>query len=563
MKKKNGRKKAPRKRRPIKPSKPQALFSVYYKDGLENLARATAAVGWQNVSTGGTADVLEEAEIKYRTVKSITRFPEMLNGRVKTLHPNIYAAILAKLSKDHQAELDARGIGRTKLVCINLYPVWEALAIPGVSLAEVMELVDIGGVALIRAAAKNANNGVTVLCDPADYKCVIAMLEKDGKISEKLRLELARKAFRMTKRYDGLIEEWLAEQEGEPIKNMYLENGKPTRYGQNPHQSGCMFENPDDCSGDPLTIPNFRQLNGKAMSYTNFLDLDGAIRAVAQMCQAMKATTGKSPHVAAGMKHTNAAGAAVGFSSDPSDVTRKMLAGDPLAIFGGVVATTYTITREIAEILLDTARTDPMCYGKDRFLEVIAAPAFTQQAIELLRQKGNLRLMVNEALAEPTIAEGENMVSIRGAVLVEGRNTAVVTSETWEEADTGYVFTESGKLAGILAQAICQVSKSNTITLARCSDDLQLVWLVGNGTGQQSRVACCELAIKIAGAEAEDAVGASDAFFPAEDGPQTLIDAGVAGCISLSGSIAQARVVATCKKGKFVLALHQKRGFFH
>jgi phosphoribosylaminoimidazolecarboxamide formyltransferase/IMP cyclohydrolase len=269
------------------------------------------------------------------------------------------------------------------------------------------------------------------------------------------------------------------------------------------------------------------------------------------------------------MKHLNAAGASCGLGSDASLVTRKMLAGDPPAIFGGVVAVNYIVDSAIAEILLDTAREDPECHGKDRFLEVIAAPAFTPEALALLRSKGNLRLLVNEALAEPTIDMSQNWVKLRGKMLVEDRNTQVVTPDVWEQVTSKKVtgeFNQEQNLAGAFVWAICKSSKSNTITLAAYEiDELYglVIWIVGNGVGQQSRVACCQLASGKAGNLAKGAVAASDALFPATDGPEVLIDAGIVACVSISGSIKDKEVIATFEKAGVPLVFHNLRGFLH
>lgn len=544
-----------------KKRKRRALISVWDKKGIVGFSSALLTYGLDEiVSTGGTMTTIEAASIPCTSVEQVTGVAEMIGGRVKTLHHKILAGILAQKSDVYQAELDAKRIERFEVVCVDLYPFESTIAQPGVTVEEAIEKIDIGGVTLLRAAAKNHDDGLVVVCSQEGRRRVIEELRRYGEVSPILRRWLAIEAFQVTACYDAAIWQYLGSLQGKLSKAIFLTNGVECRYGSNPHQRGFIY----DILGEPYdscSLEHFQQLNGKEMSMNNWIDLDGALKALSQIYVALRKTVGKHPHVVAGVKHTNPAGASFSFQEDAAEATRKMLAGDPLAIFGGVIMTNYLVDLPIAEILLDTAREDPECDGKDRFLEIIAAPAFTSDALVLLRKKGNLRVLVNEALAMPTIAEGETFVKLRGKVVVEERNTAVVTPDTWE-FPTNWELTEEGERAGVLAQAVCQVSKSNTITLAYC-DDLEIGWIIKNATGQQSRVACCEMTVKDAGDEAEGAVGASDAFFPAEDGPETLMQAGVAGCITVQGSIADKRVIAICDKGDFALAMHDKRGFVH
>lgn len=353
---------------------------------------------------------------------------------------------------------------------------------------------------------------------------------------------------------------------GDEKLTIELTGGAQTRYGENPQQRGWFYK---DVEGepDPLGLDQFEKINGKEMSFNNYLDLNGALRTLCQIYVAIHQTTGKRPCVAVGVKHTNACGACFGISTAKKaehledSVTRHMLAGDPVAIFGGIVILNFRVDLEIAKILLDTAREDPACNGKDRFLEVIAAPAFTPHALRLLREKGNLRLLVNKALEEPTIEQGQSKVSVRQGMLVQDLNVSVVTPKTWRLA-TSYALRKQQELTAVFVQAVCQTSQSNTITLARC-DGAGLSYLVGNGVGQMSRVDCCRLAVEKAGKRARGAVAASDAFFPADDGPKVLIEAGVAGCISIEGSKADEQVIATFENDKVPLVLHDKRGFRH
>jgi phosphoribosylaminoimidazolecarboxamide formyltransferase/IMP cyclohydrolase len=511
----------------------RALISVYDKTGIETLAKGLAAAGVQIVSTGSTATRIAEAGVPVTAVEEVTEFPECLDGRVKTLHPRIHAGILAdRRLESHRAQLDELGIEPFDLVVVNLYP-FAATVASGASEGEIVEQIDIGGPSMVRAAAKN-HPSVAVVVDPAGYDAALDAVREGGFTLEQRRA-LAAKAFRHTADYDIHVASWMGnvlapddDGSGFPawMAASYERIGT-LRYGENPHQSAAVY-------GDPLVpggLAHARQLHGKAMSYNNYVDADAAVRAAYDHAGTAVAV----------IKHANPCGIAV--ADSVAEAHRKAHATDPVSAYGGVFATNATVTveaaRQIAEI----------------FTEVVVAPAFEREAIEILQAKKNLRIL--EVVHAPLAGEARR---ISGGLLVQAADAIDApgdSASTWTQVAGDPVPAET--LADLeFAWRSCRSVKSNAILLAKDGA------AVGIGMGQVNRVDSCRLAVERAGADrAEGSVGASDAFFPFADGLQVLIDAGVTAVVSPGGSIRDSEVIAAANAAGMALFHTGTRHFFH
>jgi phosphoribosylaminoimidazolecarboxamide formyltransferase/IMP cyclohydrolase len=480
----------------------RALLSVFYKDGVVELARALAEAGAELLSTGGTMRALVEAGLPVTEVADYTGFPEMMDGRVKTLHPKIHGGLLARRDDpSHVGAMEQHGIGPIDLVCVNLYPFEETVAAGG-SREEVIEKIDIGGPSMLRSAAKN-HDGVAVVCDPADYE-VVADEIRAGGTTLPLRRALARKVFERTAEYDAAIGRWFADQAGAGL-----------RYCENPHQGAGFYPDPArDGLGGARVLPG-----GKELSYNNWLDLDGAVGAVNDL---------PAP-AAVVVKHTNPCGAALADSA--SAALERAWDGDPLSAFGSVIALNAPVDLACAEFLA----------GPGHFVEVLAAPSIDADAVELLRTKPkwgkNVRLVEVPDLGTPRAQLEARRVW--GGTLVQGSDD---TSAFTEELKTaGSVAVPAGRESDLrLAQTIVKHLKSNAVCLVK--DGM----LVGAGAGQMSRVDSCRIAVEKAGERARGAVAGSDAFFPFPDGPEALAAAGVVAIAQPGGSVKDGEVTAAC-----------------
>ena len=511
----------------------RALVSVYDKTGLDELARALGAAGVEIVSTGSTAARIAAAGVAVTPVEQLTGFPECLDGRVKTLHPLIHAGILAdRRLESHRAQLEQLDIEPFDLVIVNLYP-FAATVASGAGQDDVVEQIDIGGPSMVRAAAKN-HPSVAVVVNPADYAAV-AKAVAEGGFTLAQRQALAAKAFRHTADYDLAVASWMGnvvapddEGSGFPAwMGASYERLGTLRYGENPHQPAAVY-------GDPLTpggLAHARQLHGKEMSYNNYVDADAAVRAAYDHAE---------PAVAV-IKHANPCGIAVG--ADIAEAHRRAHATDPISAYGGVIAANRTITasaaRQIAEI----------------FTEVVVAPSFTADAIEILATKKNLRIL--EVAHVPLGAEwrrisGGVLVQVSDAIDAPGDSAAAWTQVAGAAVDQAV-------LADLeFAWRACRSVKSNAILLAHEGAAM------GIGMGQVNRVDSCRLAVERAGAErARGAVAASDAFFPFADGLQVLIDAGVRAVVSPGGSVRDGEVIAAAEAAGIALFHTGTRHFFH
>jgi phosphoribosylaminoimidazolecarboxamide formyltransferase/IMP cyclohydrolase len=500
----------------------RSLLSVYDKTGLVDFARGLAGRGVELVASGGTARVLREAGLAVRAVSDLTDSPEILGGRVKTLHPAIHGGILSRRTPADRDQLCGLGWGEIDLVVVNLYPFEKTVADPNASLEEVIEQIDIGGVALLRAAAKNFAH-LTVVCDPADYTPILAEVEAQGEVSLEKRRRLATKAFAHTTAYDAAIWHYLSGDEALLPDRLVLDLRKLTdlRYGENPHQRAALYA-PAGVAG-PL---GGDLLQGKPLSYNNLLDLDAAWRA---------AVAFERPTIAI-IKHLSPCG--IASAGTLAEAFPLALAGDPVSAFGGVIAANQPFDGETARAL------------GDLFVEAIAAPAFTDEAREVLSARKGCRPLA----LEQGVPDAVEVRSVRGGVLLQERDKSddaqwqVVTRRAPTEAEM-----EALRFAW---RAVAHV-KSNAILLAQGEA------AVGIGGGLPSRVDAVRLAVAKAGERAQGAVLASDAFFPFPDGVEVAARAGVTAVVQPGGSVRDRQVIETADQLELAMCFTGVRHFRH
>lgn len=518
----------------------RALLSTYDKSGLVELGAALAAAGVELVSTGSTGKTLAAAGLEVTPVEKVTGFAECLDGRVKTLHPHVHAGILAdRRLESHRRQLEDLGVAPFDLVVVNLYPFSETVA-SGASPDECVEQIDIGGPAMVRAAAKN-HPSVAVVTSPESYPAVVAALDGDG-FSLGERRALAARAFEHTASYDVAVASWMnvtllneADDDATSVDAAGFEEwvgatwakAADLRYGENSHQSAALYRSPGE-SG----LAGAEQLHGKEMSYNNYVDTDAAWRAAWDFAE---------PAVAI-IKHANPCGIAVG--PDIATAHRNAHACDPVSAFGGVIAANRQISVAMAEQISEI------------FTEVVVAPGFAEGAVEVLQRKKNIRVLRCEHDAE---SEEIEFRRISGGLL---RQT---TDRFQAEGDDPANWTlaagaacEEEQLADLsFAWRACRAVKSNAILLAKDGAS------VGVGMGQVNRVDAARLAVERAGERVAGSVAASDAFFPFADGPQILIDAGVTAMVSPGGSVRDAETLAACEAAGVTMYFTGTRHFFH
>ena len=505
----------------------RALVSVYDKTGLADLARALHDAGVAIVSTGSTAKVIADAGVPVTAVSDLTGFPEILGGRVKTLHPAVHGGILA--NRDEPGHLDtlaAHGIDAIDLVVGNLYPFSATVADPAVSEAQAIEMIDIGGPTMVRAAAKNHAH-VAVVVDPDDYAAVISELSTG--ISLETRRSLARKAFAHTAAYDAAIVNWLQRDEPFPATRVDTwHKVEDLRYGENPHQPAAFYRRPV-----PSGLSSAPLLQGKALSYTNLLDADAAWR---------MATAFDEPCVAI-IKHTNPTGIAV--AADLAEAYPAALAGDPVSAYGGIVGCNRPVDGATAEQIIAV------------FTEVVVAPSFTAEARNVFARRKNLRLLEVSARgdAEPQVS------SVTGGLLVQEPDLGVDDAAAWQVV-TRAAPTDEQRRALAFAWQACRHVKSNAIVLASMDAGVGPA-IVGVGAGQMSRVDSVELAVRKAGDRAKGAVLASDAFFPFRDGPDAALAAGITALVQPGGSRRDEEVIAACDEHRVPMVFTGRRHFRH
>jgi phosphoribosylaminoimidazolecarboxamide formyltransferase / IMP cyclohydrolase len=512
----------------------RALLSVSDKTGLEAFAKALVLRGVQIISTGGTAKALAAAGVPVTTVDALTGFPEILDGRVKTLHPKVHAGILAvRNDPEHAAALAAHGIEPIDLVCINLYPFEQTVAKPDITLADAIENIDVGGPAMVRAAAKNHNH-VAVVTNPGHYGPVLAEMEvTDGCVSLELRRQLARDAFALTGRYDTAIADYLAGGPPAPARAepgaasvfppvLALEYDKlaDLRYGENPHQAAAVYT---DAAYIGPSVIGAEQLHGKELSYNNLHDAAAALELVAAL--AKLDPRGPASFAAACIKHANPCGAAV--ASSPLAAVDRAIAGDPLAAFGGIMAFSG---------VLDRAAADRLC-AKDIFLEVLLAEDFRPDALEALRARwANLRILKLGPLAG-LAAPAWQLKPIRGGALAQQPDALAPQPAGWQHA-AGPAASAATQHAAAAIECMVRAMNSNAVAIGGPDETggAGCVRLIGGGLGQVDRLQACRIATEKAGPLARGAIAVSDAFFPFPDGPQVLIDAGVKTIVHPGGS---------------------------
>lgn len=497
----------------------RAIVSVSDKTGVEELARALDEAGCRIVSTGTTASAISEAGIPVTEVSALTGFPECLDGRVKTLHPAVHAGILADRRKaSHVRQLADLGIAAFDLVVVNLYPFRQAVA-SGAGFEECVEKIDIGGPAMVRAAAKN-HASVAVVTDPADYGAVIEAAGKGG-FEDGERLRLAAKAFAHTAAYDAAVAEWISE--GECAGGVFTRRST-LRYGENPHQAAAVYT--DGTGG----LAQAEQLGGKEMSYNNYQDVDAALRA---------AYDHAGPAVAV-VKHANPCGLAVG--EDVADAYRRAHACDPVSAYGGVIAVNREVSADMAEAVAGV------------FTEAIAAPGFAPEALDILSRKKNLRILRVGEL-DPT----RDVRPISGGILLQDRD--LIDAPGDDPASWTLVSGDPADGPALrdleFAWRAVRAVKSNAILLARDGAS------VGIGMGQVNRVDSCRLAVTRAGDRAAGAVAASDAYFPFADGFEVLARAGVRAVVQPGGSIRDEEVISSARASSVTMYLTGTRHFAH
>ena len=525
----------------------QALISVSDKRGVLDFARELSALGIKLLSTGGTASLLREAGLPVTDVSEHTGFPEMLDGRVKTLHPKVHGGILARRDlSEHMDTIAAHDIGRIDLVVVNLYPFQQTVAKPDCTLEDAIENIDIGGPTMVRAAAKNHGNeqgGVGIVTDPEDYGCIVEELKTNaGKLSHKTRFALAVKAFTHTARYDSAISNYLTalvtNEAGDVSLQTYPERlqlafdtVQDLRYGENPHQTAAFYRQPGAAEGG---VAGYSQLQGKELSYNNIADADAAWECV-------KAFDGSAAACVI-VKHANPCGVAVAASA--LEAYKKAFSTDPTSAFGGIIAFNGEVDRAAAEAV------------SAQFLEVLIAPSYTADALELLASKKNVRVLTC-ALGQPAGAFDYKRVG--GGLLVQSADEARI-----QVADLKIVTkrapTEAEMRDMLFAWRVAKYVKSNAIVY--CKDGMT----VGVGAGQMSRVDSARIArIKAdnAGLAIAGCVAASDAFFPFRDGLDVLAQAGATAVIQPGGSMRDEEVIAAANEQNIAMVFTGFRHFRH
>ncbi len=529
---------------------PYAILSVSDKTGIAELAGALHSRGWTLLSTGGTAQVIREASVPVTGIADHTGFPEILGGRVKTLHPAVHAGLLARLSVESDVrDLERHDLEPIGLVVVNLYPFRETVARPDTTLAGALEQIDIGGPTMLRAAAKN-HPFVWPVCDPSDYEGLIGAIDAGGDQDE-FRRSLAAKVFAHTAAYDSAVAGYLrgSRDEGDPSGlptdlMVSLTRVQSLRYGENPDQPAAFYR---VSSNPPAGIPGLRQLHGKELSYNNILDLDGALLAIAPFL-------GGDRSACAILKHTTPCGIAVGRS--PAEAYRKALACDPISAFGSTVVFSEPVTEAVAEELTDL------------FVECLVAPGYAAPALQILQQKPSIRIL------EPGddgrfgshsghLAPGLDLRGVIGGVLVQGSPTPArpaALREAGADVATARTPSEAEWDDLAFAWAAVQSVKSNAILLAREGA------AVGIGAGQMSRVDAAHLAAHkatAAGFELSGLVLASDAFFPFRDGIDAAAEAGVTAIIQPGGSKRDAEAIAAADEHGIAMVFTGRRTFRH
>ena len=508
----------------------RALISVSDKTGVVEFAQQLRSLGWEIIATGGTMKLLRDSNVEVINISDVTGFPEICDGRVKTLHPKVHGGLLARRDDEsHLQALKDNGIEFIDMVCVNLYPFRQTIAKPDVTMEDAIENIDIGGPSMLRSAAKNYKD-VTVVCDPADYATIIEEIKEGGNTTAGTRLQLSAKAYTHTAEYDSMIATYMRKAAGLNEK-LFLEFDlvQGLRYGENPHQQAKFYGSADSGS---YSLTNARQLNGKELSYNNIQDANAALCIVREFDEPF----------CVGLKHMNPCGAAIG--TDVVDAWTKAYEADKVSIFGGIVAVNREVTREAAELM------------KPVFLEIIMAPSFSEGALEVLCTKKNLRLLQVDMTKDERVVN--QYVSVNGGLLVQDldKSTTEVTAEM--------CVTETKPTAGQVIDLnfgwrIVKHVKSNAIVVVKEGKT------VGVGAGQMNRVGSAEIALKQAAAAGytEGLVLASDGFFPFDDTVTLASQYGVTAIVQPGGSVRDEESVKKANEYGITMLCTGMRHFKH
>ena len=507
----------------------RALISVSDKTGVVEFAKELTALGYEIVSTGGTSKALQAADVPVIGISDVTGFPEILEGRVKTLHPAVHGGILAKGTDEHMAVLAEHEIKPIDLVVVNLYPFQATVAKPDVTLADAIENIDIGGPTMVRSAAKN-HDRVAIVVNPARYESVIAELKEAGELSLQTKRFLALEAFQHTAQYDAAISHYLTDAFGaEALAGEIAFGGQKIqelRYGENPHQKAAFYRSGIPVSG---TVANAKQLNGKELSYNNIVDVDAAWQLVNEFAQP----------AAVIVKHTNPCGTAIGATLE--EAYARAYAADSVSAFGGIIAVNRVLNKATAEQIVET------------FMEAVIAPAFDEDAVEVLKTKKNLRLLeVGEKVANNELW----IEKVSGGFLVQERDNHNLKLEDCKVV-TEKVPTDEEMTELIFAWNIVKHVKSNAIVVTKDGQS------IGVGAGQMNRVGSANIAFEQAGEKCKGAVLASDAFFPFRDTIDAAAKAGITAVIQPGGSMRDQESIDACNEHGIAMVFTGVRHFKH
>jgi len=509
--------------------KKRALISVSNKENIETFAKGLVEQDYEIISTGGTLTAIQDAGIPARAVETVTDFPEILDGRVKTLHPFIHGGLLADMKNPaHAEQLKGHGIKAIDMVVVNLYPFKQTLAKAGVSEAEIVENIDIGGPTMLRAAAKNFSN-VAVVVDPTDYEQVLADIKQDD-FDEEKRKQLAAKVFRHTAHYDAMIASYFAEQTDEIFPETYsvtYEKVQTLRYGENPHQQAAFYREPQHVA---MSLAAAKQLHGKELSFNNIQDANAALEIVSEY----------DGPTAVAVKHMNPCG--IGSSETIADAFAKAYAADSTSIFGGIVTCNREIDRDTAQQLSEI------------FLEIVIAPSFTADALEILTKKKNIRLL--ELPMDESVEKTQKISTVKGGILLQDSDTKALSMDQLTYP-TKRQPTEQEINDLLFAWKAVKHVKSNAIVLAKDNQT------IGIGAGQMNRIGAANIAIEQAGAEAQGSALASDAFFPMPDTVEAAAKAGITAIIQPGGSKRDQDSIDMCNKHGITMVYTGMRHFKH
>lgn len=504
----------------------RALISVSNKDGIVDFARGLEKMGFEIISTGGTYQTLQEAGVKVIKVSELTGFPEILDGRVKTLHPKVHGGILARRTDHHLQQLQNNDISTIDLVCVNLYPFRETVSKEENTLEDAIENIDIGGPTMIRSAAKNYQD-VTVVVKPEFYESVLKTLEEQGDIGKDMRLKLALEAFSHTASYDAMITAYLSKITGTTFNDNFVLAGEKVyelRYGENPHQKACFYRNMTPGTG----LPDARQLNGKELSYNNIVDLQAAWALVKEF----------SDPACVIIKHTNPCGTAVG--NELNEAYDRAFAGDPVSAYGGIIAFNKEVDVKTAE------------KAAGPFMEAIIAPGYDEAALAVLQKKKNLRVLelpINEE-------KGLQLKTVEGGFVLQDLDADAIGPADLKVA-TDIAPTPEQVQELLFAWKVVKHVKSNAIVVAK--DHVT----VGVGAGQMNRVGSALIALEQGGEKCQGAVMASDAFFPFKDTVEMAARYGIKAIIQPGGSIRDQESIDECNRQGIAMVFTDIRHFKH